>query len=517
MAPHKIYHIIKDTVLQKKLSDIRVTYSGLISFAVAMGSILSGTIFTIIVTRQLDVEEFGIWAIIGGMIGYSIATEPIISYWTTRQIARDEPVGKTSLVSSSFFAGFSIPIYVVSVYLFSGIEPEFFNSMILAVILIPVNIVSHILSSINKGHKPHAVSIGKVAFESLKIPAGLGLVFFLGLGLDGAITAIFIASLANIAIQIRYAKPRLLVKLNFLYLKNWLKQSWIPLYARISGVLTSLDVIIFTVITGSIIGVAYYAAAFVVARMVTRSGLISLALYPKLLANGSHKYISENFARMMYFAIPLVIIAIIFSKHALFVLNPEYVHVGTAVMFLSLGAFFTVIITFFYQILMGIETVDVKQNPSLSKLLRSNLFLISTLSNIRYALYIVILAVVLYLFQGLSDIELVIIWSIIPFVLSIPFLIHAILLTRRHVAFTFPYISILKYLIGGAGIAVVFTLTNEHVIVFETSIYSYMPRFILELVFCGIAYLGITYIIDHKTRKLFRLILSEILFMLRRS
>ena len=499
------------------MSDIRVTYSGLIGFAVAMGGILSGTIFTIIVTRQLDVEEFGIWAIIGGMIGYSIATEPIISYWTTRQIARGEPVGRTSLVSSSLFAGFSIPIYVVSVYLFLGIEPEFFNSMILAVILIPVHLASHILSSINKGYKPHAVSISKVAFESLKIPVGLGLVFFLDLGLDGAIITIFIASLADIAVQIRYAKPLLLVKLNFLYLKNWLKQSWIPLYAKISGVLISLDVIIFTVITGSVIGVAYYAAAFVIARMVTRSGRISWALYPKLLANGSHKHISENFARMMYFAIPLVIVATIFSKHALFLLNPEYVHVGTAVMFLSLGAFSTVIINFFYQILMGIETVDVKQNPSLSKLFRSNLFLISTISNIRYALYIAILAAVLYLFQGLSDIELVIIWSIISFVLSIPFLIHAILLVRRHVAFTFPYITILKYLIGSIGIAVAFTLTNEHVIVFETSIYSYMPGFILELMLCGITYFGITYIIDHKTRKLFRLILSEILFMLRRS
>ena len=499
------------------MSDIRVTYSGLIGFAVAMGGIISGTIFTIIVTRQLDVEEFGIWAIIGGMIGYSIATEPIISYWTTRQIARGEPVGKTSLVSSSLFAGFSIPIYVVSVYLFSGIEPEFFNSMILATILIPVKLVSHILSSINKGYKPHAVSIGKMAFESLKIPAGLGLVFFLGLGLDGAIAAIFIASLVDIAIQIRYAKPRLLVKLNFLYLKNWLKQSWIPLYAKISGVLVSLDVIIFTVITGSVIGVAYYTAAFVIARMVTRSGRISWALYPKLLANGSHKHVSENFARMMYFAIPLVIIAIIFSKHALFVLNPEYVHAGTAVMFLSLGAFFTVIVNFFYQILMGIETVDVRQNPSLSKLLRSDLFLTSTLSNIRRVLYIAILAAALYLFRELSDIELVIIWSIISFVLSIPFLIHAVLLVRRRVAFTFPYITILKYLIGSTGIAVVFTLTNEHVIVFETSIYSYMPGFLLELVLCGITYLGITYIIDHKTRKLFRLILSEILFMLRRS
>ena len=499
------------------MSDIRVTYSGLIGFAVAMGGIVSGIVFTIIVTRQLEIEEFGIWAVIGGMIGYSIAAEPIISYWTTRQIARNEPVGKTSLVSSSLFAGFSIPIYVISVYLFSDVEPEFFDSMILAVILIPVTFMRSTLSAINRGHKPHATNIGKMVFESLKIPAGLVLVFFLDLGLNGAIFAVFIAHLGDIAVQLRYAKQQLSVSLNFLYLKNWFKQSWMPLYGQIAGVLQSLDVVIFTAITGSVIGVAYYAAALVVASIVGHAGQVSLALYPKLLAKGSHEYISENFARMIYFAMPLMIIAIIFSRHALFVLNPEYVHAGIVVIFLSLGMFFTIITNFFHQILMGIDTVDVKKNPSLSKLLHSNLFLVGTISNIRHTIYIVILIASLYIFQDLPDIELVTVWSIILFVLSIPFLIYSGFLVRRYTTFTIPYITILKYLIGGAGISVVFALTNEHVVVFDTSIYSYLPELILELVLCSIIYLGITYAIDHKTRKLFRLILSEVLSMRRRS
>ena len=225
------------------MDDIRVTYSGLLGFAVAMGGMLAGLAFTIIVTRQLEPEEFGAWAIIGSMVSYSVAAEPIVSYWTTRQVARGRPVGKTSMVSTSFFAGGSIPVYVLSVYLFSNIESAFLDSMLLGAILIPVLFVQGTLSAINLGSKPHAVSIGMAAFQFLKIPAGLALVFFLGLGLDGAILAVFAAHLSDIAVQLHYARPRLAVPTDFAYLKGWIKQAWIPLYSRVPRVLSTLEAV----------------------------------------------------------------------------------------------------------------------------------------------------------------------------------------------------------------------------------------------------------------------------------
>ena len=236
------------------------------------------------------------------MASYSVATGPIISYWTTRQVARGRPVGKTSMVSTSFFAGGSIPVYVLSVYLFSTIESAFLDSMLLGAILIPVLFVQGTLSAINLGSKPHAVSIGMAAFQFFKIPAGLALVFFLGLGLDGAILAVFAAHLADIAVQLRYARTRLAVPTDFAYLKGWIKQAWMPLYRRVPRVLSALDIIIYTVITGSVVRVAYYAAALVVAKRVGRVGQISQALYPKLLAEGGRDHITENLTWMMYSA-----------------------------------------------------------------------------------------------------------------------------------------------------------------------------------------------------------------------
>jgi len=54
------------------------------------------------------------------------------------------------------------------------------------------------------------------------------------------------------------------------------------------------------------------------------SGLISQALYPKLIAKGSHDHFRDNFTRLLYFAIPALGLTIIFSKPALFALKPLY-------------------------------------------------------------------------------------------------------------------------------------------------------------------------------------------------
>ena len=474
-----------------------------------MGGILAGLIFTVIVTRQLEPEEFGVWAVIGSMTSYSIVSGPIVFYWTTRQTARGKPVGKTSLVSSSLFAGGSVPIYVVSVYLLANIEPVFLDSMILGAILVPVLFMQGALTALNIGHRPHAVSVGVAAFHSAKIPAGLALVFFLGLGLDGVILAVFAAHLVDIAIQMRYARHKLAVLLDFSYLKGWIRQAWIPLYMHIPKVLAALDIIIYTVIAGSVAGVAYYAAAMVVAKVVTRAGQISQALYPKLLAEGSREHITENFTWLLYFAVPLLILAALFSRYAMFLLNPEYAGAWLAGVLLAFNAFLHVLILFFQHILTGTDIVDVDEKPRASDLLKSRLFLVGNIANGHYILYLAVLVAVLYSLSDLPDLDLVAAWSATLLAVSAPFVVYYGILVRRHAPFRVPYKAIQKHLVGGAGIVAVFALTSEHIISFEISIYSYLPGLLLEMALCCAAYLGITYAIDCKTRRLLSLIFSE--------
>ena len=241
-----------------------------------------------------------------------------------------------------------------------------------------------------------------------------------------------------------------------------------------------------------------------------RAGWISQALYPKLLADGNKDYITENFRWVMYFVIPLVILAVLFSRHVMFLLNPEYAGAWMAGVLLAFGMFLQVIMMFLQMVLMGTDDVDVDERPSVSTLLKSRLFLVGTVENIYYSIYLAVLATSLYMFRDLPELELVVIWSSIMLVISTPFLFYYIILVRKHTPFRVPYESILRHIVGGSGMVLVFLLTNEHIVAFDVNIYSYLPSLLLEVALCCAVYIGITYAIDYKTRKLFRAILSEI-------
>ena len=159
------------------MSAIRVTYAGLIGFVVSIISVITGLMFTVLVTRQLTPEEYGLWSIIGSMIAYFLIVEPVVSYWTTREIARGKNIGTTSLTMSSLFALCSIPLYIVASFFVSDLSQTSFNVMIFGVLLIPCFFLSQTLVGINHGHKPQASSYGILVFESLKIPVGLCFLF----------------------------------------------------------------------------------------------------------------------------------------------------------------------------------------------------------------------------------------------------------------------------------------------------------------------------------------------------
>ncbi|TLY09060.1 MAG: hypothetical protein E6K83_00765 [Thaumarchaeota archaeon] len=493
------------------MSDIRVTYSGLIALAIGLSSVFTGMIFTLIVTRRLTAEEFGIWSIMGSMISYFLIAEPVISFWSTRQIARGEKVGKTSIMTSFVFSFGTVPLYIALSFFVSNATHQNFYLMILGAVLLPVTFVSQTVTGINLGHKPHANSYGLLAFESIKIPSGLFLVYFLDLGVNGAIITTLIAYIAKIFIQIYFAKTQLRSKFVTTVLKRWLKLSWIPIYSNLAHVFSIIDIVAFSIITSSVKGVAYYSVSNTIAAVIANAGLISQAIYPKLLAKGAHEHAAENFTRLMYFAIPLLGITTIFSKPALFALNPIYAEGSFIVVIISFRTFFYVLTSVLYQILMGIETIDLEQNPRFANLAKSKIFFIPTLQNIQYFSHIVsvVITVIILHSYDTPELELVKWWAIIGFILQIPFFIYAWILVQKHVKFPFPSKSTLKYVGSTTVFTAVFFLSSGRIINYQHSIYDFLPRLILELSICVGIYILVTFMVDKKTRILLKAIFTE--------
>ena len=494
------------------MSDIRVTYSGLIAFVVGLVSVFTGMFFVIIVTRRLTPDEFGTWSLIGTMIGYFLISETLISFWNTRQIARGEEVGKTSLVSSITFAFASIPFYVILVYFVSQSSNAIYSSLILGAILLPVIFVSSTLSGVNLGHKPQVTSYGSLIFEITKIPVALLLVLFFDLGVTGAIVTILIAYLLRIAVQLYFARTKLVKAFSLRILRRWLKLGWLPLYSQANTLLQSLDILFYTFLTGSVIGIAYYSAALAIAALVKHSSKVSQALYPKLLSGASHEFVYENFIRFTYFAIPLLGLTIIFAKPAMFALNPLYEAASTIAIVLSFKLFFSTIRINLNKVVQGIDTVDIDQNPKFSSLLKSKIFFVQTIKHIHSISHIVIIVtIIIILFSyGLSELEIVTWWALASASLEIPFLIYMWIYTQKHIKFSFPFINSAKYVGATLVFMLVFVFTSESIITYHISIYDFLPGLILQLALCIGIYLGITYLIDSKTRNLFKAILVEI-------
>ena len=128
---------MKDFHCIQQLSNIRVTYSGLIAFIVGLISVITGLVFVLIVTRRLSAEEFGTWALIGNLISYFVVTDAIINFWSIRHIARGESVGKTAIFSSLIFSIGSIPFYIIIAFFVSNESNAIFSSMLLAAAAIP--------------------------------------------------------------------------------------------------------------------------------------------------------------------------------------------------------------------------------------------------------------------------------------------------------------------------------------------------------------------------------------------
>jgi len=492
------------------MSGIRVTYSGLISFGVGIASIFTGIVFTLIVTRQLTPEEFGSWNLIGSLIVYALIIEPTISYWVTREVARGKESGKTAIFFSGIFSIVGVIAYLIIAYLVAQNTDAEQSILFVGAILIPLMFLNRTLTALNLGWKPHAVSYGKLFLEIFKIPAALILVYLMDLGIEGAIISTAIAYVASIVILFISSRTKLHGIIELFYLKKWLKLSWLPLYPGLASMIYVLDVTLFAVITGSVEGLAFWSAAFAVAALALHSKAISNAIYPKLLEGGKMEYFKKNLMLVLYFSIPLSVLSITFAKPALFALNPIYIVAVPVVIMLTLRGFSENIKFLFISAIQGTEKVDVNENSSFKDYLKSKLILVPTLYLIQNSLYVGSLIVMLIIFNSKTQLELVIYWSVISAIVSIPFTIYFYYLTRKQFKFSINHFAILKYVIISVGVFGLTYFLMEEYLIFNESIFKFLPHLLLFVAIGVGGYLFISYFIDGNTKNLVKAIFNEI-------
>ena len=493
------------------MSNVRVTYSGLISFLVSVVGLITGTIFVVIVTRQLSPEDFGLWTLIGSLVSYVTIVNPIVTYWTTRQIARGEEVGKTALSTNTLFSIGGLLVYsIIAVGVSFTLEVDLFV-LLLAAGLIPTIFLENILNSIALGYKPQSVSYGIVMFESAKIPLGFTLVVFMELGIIGAIITSIVASLLKIILLVILTREKLIGKIKRDVIKFWLRLSWLTLYMSVFGFIRRLDVLFFSFVTGSLIGVAYFGASIAATNLVMYSSRISQGLYPKLLATGKKEFAEENLKRIMYFAIPILGGTIIFAKPILHVLNPIYVDGTFIVIILAWRSFLAILMGFSLNVIESYEKIDIDKQASFKQFVKSKLFLVPTLNLIHSGIYMGALVIFLGLITSeMTDVYTVTIWAFIFFVVYIPFVVYGLVFINKNYKIKLPSIHIVKYVFATIISVIIIYFITENTLQYPQSIFDFLPQIIPLVVLGACFYFAITYVIDESTRLFFKSIINEI-------
>jgi hypothetical protein len=493
------------------LSGIRVTYSGLISLIVGLISVIVGLLFTLVVTRTLDPKEYGTWGLIGGLVAYASIIEPLISIWAARETARDIGSEKTAILSSILFSGGGVIIYIIAAFFIGHKVDVDQTAVFFGSILIPTIYLNRIFTAINVGWKPHIASYGQLSFAITEIILGIVLVHLLHMKIYGVIITVMVAYLVSIFILWAYAKDRIKGKLRIEFLKKWLKLAWLQTYQTIGTTIPSFDVTIFSVLTGSVIGLAFWSAASVMTNFVKNSSPLILVANSRLLQGGNTKYLRETLTQFFYFSILFTSLAITFAKQGLFILNPLYQIAVPVVIIMSVQAFLNNLTSSILTLITGVEKVDLDEKSSFKDYFKSKLTFVSTFFLIQSLVYVIMLSVGLVLFMTSTNsrIDLLIYWSVIALISQIPFTIYSIILLKKHLGIMPDSASIIKYVLASClAFGPVYFLMDKFLI-YKNNVFNFFPSLAL---FVGIGigvYLMITYFVDKRTRVLFGAIINE--------
>jgi O-antigen/teichoic acid export membrane protein len=494
------------------MSGIRTTYSGLISVSVGLITILVGLVFSLIITRTLSVEEYGTWTLIIGILIYAVIIEPMISYWATRETARSENSQRTSIFAAGIFSSIGMLVFLITFLILTNESSINTDIIIFGIILVPGMFLYRITYSINLGWKPHLASYGFLISEATKIPIVLTLVYFFDMGVVGVIITFFIAQNMSVIFQIYILRDKIKGKIQFKYIRKWLKLSWLTLYTPLSNLIYRTDILIFVIFSESLTGLAIFAVATIVSGIISIADYIVIPTYAKILAGDKEKFLKENLTLMLYFAIPLGLLSITFAKPALFLLNPIYEEVSLVVIIITIKVFLSSLVNIFQQYIWGNDKVDKEFEVDSKKFLKSSIFKIPTLKIIDYSGYIILLIIGLIILKqnSVTDLDYVLYWASLSVIIQIQLLIYLGIQVRKELKITVDLKSVLKYILTGIMVFSVSVIITEEFLIYNNSIFEFLPQLLLFVTIPLTLYVIITYIIDKRIKNIIHEIIKEI-------
>lgn len=479
-------------------SHIKLRYSGLMLFFFRLLSVGTGLLFTLLVTRNVTLEEYGVYSNIGDTLSYFTLASAIIPFWVTRFTARghqDSP--KTGLIINLLVASASATVYLITMPNVLGIlqvSSKYFLMYSVGVFLIVENHVQAVLEAIFYPKRPEMMAFGLLVLEIGKVSLGFLLIIGFRMGLIGVLLSLIASYLVQILFYARRIRCEVLGRIRWDYAKRWFKASLINIYGIIGGRILMLANI-FLFVYGGELARAYYGASSAIASIVGYSSSLSFALYPKLLSEANPSDISSSLKMVLMFALPMCMGAIVLSEPLLMILNPLYAIAKPILILLSLNALLSAASSVFDSIISGTERLDADEKISYRKMIGSRLFLQQTLTYAQAAVIVPLTYVILAV--GMPDALTAAEYLALINVLTNLFIIAAkYVIASRCLKFNIPWVSLIKHL--GASLAM-------SLVLYLTPTLARLSIVVVKVLFGALVYFSLVLLIDKEARKMLKM------------
>ncbi|MCW3994673.1 MAG: oligosaccharide flippase family protein [Candidatus Bathyarchaeota archaeon] len=485
-------------------NQIRVQYSGFIIFSSQIISIATGLVFTLLLTRNMNTAEFGIWTNIFDYTSYFALFSGVLPFWATRFMAR-EKVGtvKTSTLAQLSMALISTIVYFPAIVMITN---AIHTQAYLAIYFIAGWYIFNfymvaIFESVLRSMRPQVIGYGLLIEEAVKVAIAVTLIVGFGELFLGAILGLVVSAFVQILYYVWILRDQFKEHASWSYLKEWFKGSVAIAYNLIGGQLVSFVMVLMFYYAGSNTR-AYYQAAFTFTTIIGYSASLAFALYPKLLSKSCpEEQVGDSLRTVLMLAIPLSTIVIAMATSFLTILDIDYAVAWPVVIVLTIDTLVVLIYQFYSSCLMGTEGFDAAGKISLHQLVKSKIFKVFTVPYIQAAIALPLAYYVLTRFAVVGTVQAVVYVVLITLGVHLSTFIGFYTSMHRSIRLHMDWAGIAKFITASVLMAVVLLLLPT-----PTTLVFTITKAVMGLAI----YIGLLLAIDKQARKLFNLIVEEI-------
>ena len=506
---------VKDVPVAK--NDIRLQYSGFILFAAKMLSVITGLIFQFLVAWSTSPAQYDIWFNVNDVLAYFTILVGVAPFWVMRFVAR----GKKGATKTGFMANLVVSVISTAVYLalvplilpMLGISGDFLPVYLIASLQIVELYILTLFEGCLQACVPHTIGYGLLVQQVAKVALGYVLIVQMGQPLIGALVATIVAIGIQLFYYIQLLAPQFKEKIQWGYVKQWVKGSVANIYNVIGGQISAYVFIMLYEIGGQG-SRGRYGAAATVTNVISYSSFLAFALYPKLLADKKREDITTALKMVLMFAIPMTVIAVVMSDSYITLLRQDYPDASIVLAVSAVDTLIAVTTNVFSAVLFGLERLDENEKISLKALVRSRLFVAFSLPYITSAITLPMTYFVLTTYASNQPLQAAFYVSIIIGVARLVSFIVLYGLVRKAVKVDIPWKNISKYVLASAVMgAVLFLLPHPAGVptTADTMDLIFNIGQLLVLTAMGAAvYLAIIMAIDREARMLPKAMLREV-------